>query len=129
MENYGFVKFNGTQLPNPKYLTKIEREQLVDSARNAKGVVIGSKINRRLVKLNLTWPHLTASEWSNILKMIEDFTGEVEFYDPLYKKKVKYKMYWGNSSEEIFRVDPDTYEVLEYINCTCNLVDTGDTIK
>lgn len=62
----GFIKFNGRDLPNPRYGMSIERQQLVDSARNAKGEVVASKINRRQIKLNIEFPHLTANEWGKL---------------------------------------------------------------
>lgn len=129
MATFGFVEFNGKALPNPKYLTTIERQQLVSEARNAKGEFVGSKINRRQIKLNLTWPHLTANEWGEVLKAIENFVGDVTFYDPLRGRRATYTMYFGNSSETIFKVDNTTNRVLEYIDCQCNLIDTGKPFK
>lgn len=129
MANYGFLKFNGKELPNPRYGMTIERQQLTDAGRNAKGEFVGAKINRRLIKLNIEFPHLTANEWGEVLNMIEGFVGEVEVYDPLRGRRAKYQMYWGDSSEQVFRVDPDTHQVTEYINCKCNLIDTGKPFK
>ena len=125
----GFIKFNGKQLPNPKYLTEIQRQQLVKSARNSNGVVVASKINRRQIKLILTFPHLTSVEWAEVLDMIEGFYGNVSFYDPKYKKIVTRKMYWGDSSEKIFKLDSTNTLVTEYIDCTCNLIDCGGEVK
>lgn len=129
MANKGFIKFNGEYLPFPKYQMKVERQQFVDSTRNANGVVVASKINRRMVKLNITFPHLTAKEWGNILNMIEGFKGEVTFYDPLYQKVTTREMYWGDSSEVIFKLDDKNLNVIEYIDCTCNLIDIGGAVR
>ncbi len=125
----GFIKWNGKYLPFPKYLTEVERQQLSDDTRNAKGVVIASKVNRRQVKIKLTWPHLTAREWADILEYIEDFIGDVSFYDPLHNRIVTRRMYWGNSTETIFKLSSDKSQVEEYINCTCNLIDCGGELK
>ncbi len=125
----GFIKWNGHYLPFPKYQTEVERQQLVEEARNAKGVIVASKINRRQIKIKLTWPHLTAREWGEILDYIEDFIGDVSFYDPYQNRVVTRKMYWGNSSETIFKLEPDKTTVAEYINCTCNLIDCGGGLK
>lgn len=129
MAKFGFLEFNGKKLPNPKYGMTIERQQLVESGRNAKGEVVGAKVNRRQIKLNVVFPHLTANEWGEVLNMIEDFKGDVTFYDPLRGRRATYEMYWGNSKEEIFKIDPETNIVLEYINCECNLIDTGKPFK
>lgn len=129
MTNKGFIKFNGKPLPNPKYLMEIQRQQLVKNARNSNGTVIASKINRRQIKLIITFPHLTAVEWAEVLDMIEGFYGDVSFYDPKYRKIVTRKMYWGDSSEKIFKLDSSGMLVTEYIECSCNLIDMGGNVK
>lgn len=130
MDNHekGFIKWNGVYLPFPKYLTEVKREQLVDAGRNAAGQFVGARINRRQIKIELTWKHLSAIEWSNILKFMEDFVGNATFYDPLYNKVVTRKMYWGNATETIFKLAPNKENVAEYIDCTCNLIDCGGEV-
>jgi len=71
------------------------------------------------------WKHLTASEWRAILTEIEKFEGELYFWDNLTGTFVTRKVYWGDASEEIFKINKDTGEVLEYINCRCNIIDMG----
>lgn len=129
MANFGYIEFNGKKLPNPRYGFTIERQQLVDAGRNAKGEFVGAKVNRRQIKLNINFPHLTANEWGEVLKMIEGFVGDVTFYDPLRGRRATYEMYWGNSKETVFRVDPTTHQAIEYIDCECNLIDTGKPFK
>lgn len=116
---------NGVALPWPKRGLTIEREQLVDSGRNALGQVVSQKINRRLTKINeLEWPYLTADQWHDILVEVEKFTGTVTFYDALAGGKITRKVYWGNCTETPFNVDEDG-NILDYINCKCNLIDCG----
>lgn len=129
MANFGFIEFNGKKLPNPRYGFTIERQQLVDAGRNAKGEFVGAKVNRRQIKLIIEFPHLTANEWGEVLNMIEGFIGNVTVYDPLRGRRATYEMYWGDSSETVFKVDPNTNYVTEYINCKCNLIDTGKPFK
>ena len=76
------IWINGVELPMPTRGMKIERQQLVDSGRNALGEVVAQKINRRLHKLSdLKWDYLTAATWKTILTEIEKFEGTVKFWD------------------------------------------------
>lgn len=121
-----FLKINGVELPYPAYGLTGTRTQFVDSGRNALGQTVAQKIGRRQFKYeNLKWSHLTAAEWSAILQEIEKFEGELTYWDALYQSFITRRVYWGDASEEVWKIDPDTGEVLEYINCTCNLIDMG----
>lgn len=120
-----FIWINGIKLPCPARGLTVERQQLVDSARNAKGEVVAQKIGRRQIKLsNLVWKHLTADEWHTILTQIELFQGTLTFYDAYEGKKVTRKVYWGDASEEPLWIN-DSGDVTDYINCKCNLIDMG----
>lgn len=121
-----FIKINGKELPYPSTGLQVQRQQLVDSKRNAMGEVVAQKINRRLFKFNnLKWSHLTASQWQSILQEIEKFEGELTFYNALTGKMETKKVYWGDATEEVFKIDTNTGAVLEYINCQCNIIDMG----
>lgn len=66
------IKYNGTEITCPS-VQEYEGQQLVDSGRNANGVVVAQKINRRQVKLTL--------EWKVIYKGIaEDFAAGRNFH-------------------------------------------------
>lgn len=122
----GFIKINGIVLPYPARGLTVQRQQFVDSARNAKGQVVAQKINRRINKLNsLEWKHLTATEWRAIQKEIEKFEGTLEFWDNLNGAFRTIKVYWGDEDSEIWKINPSTGEVLEYVNCKCNIIDMG----
>jgi ribosomal protein S4 len=126
MISNGFIKVNGVVLPYPSYGVNVQRQQFVDSARNANGQVIAQRVNRRIVKIDgLEWKHLTALEWHNILVEVEKFTGTLEYWDSLSMSYKTIQVYWGDASEEIFKIDPSSGEILEYINCKCNLIDMG----
>lgn len=122
----GFIRVNGKTLTYPSYGLSVQRQQFVDSARNALGQVVAQKINRRIFKFEaLQWKHLTASQWHDILIEIEKFEGTLEWYNTLTKTYETTRVYWGDASEEIFKINPATGEVLEYINCKANLIDMG----
>lgn len=121
-----FFKINGVSLPVPARGLVVQRQQFVDNARSASGQVIAQKINRRILKFDaVEWKHLMASEWKAILTEIEKFDGELYFWNALSGSFETIKVYWGDASEEVFKINPDTGEVLEYINCKCNIIDMG----
>lgn len=113
-------------MPYPATGLQMQRQQLVDSKRNAAGQVVAQKINHRLFKFNnLKWKHLTAAQWRSILVEIEKFEGVVTYWDVITGTTVSKRVYWGDATEEIYKINKDTGEVLEYINCSCNLIDMG----
>lgn len=121
-----FIKINGINLPAPARGLKVIRTQLVDSGRNANGQVISQKVNRRQIKFdNLYWPHLKASQWQTILNEIEKFEGDLTFWNALSGAFETIRVYWGDATEEPFKVNKATGEVTEYINCQCNIIDCG----
>ena len=121
-----FFKINGIELPVPAKGLVVQRQQFVDSGRNALGQVVAQKVNRRIIKFDaLEWKHLTATQWRTILNEIEKFQGELYFWNNLTGSFETRKIYWGDASEEVFKINPNTGEVLEYINCKCNIIDMG----
>ena len=122
----GFIKINGVTLPYPSTGLTVQRQQFVDSARNANGEVVAQKINRRINKINnLVWKHLTASQWRAIQVEIEKFEGTLEYWDNLSGSFKSIKVYWGDEESEVWKINKYTGEVLEYINCKCNIIDMG----
>ena len=120
-----FIWINGKQLPAPDTGLTIQRQQLVNSGRNANGQVVAQKINRRLLKVNsLKWSYLTATQWGAILDEIEKFEGTVKIWDSRTNKFLECKIYWGDAEEEPFEVSK-TGEILSYKNCKCNVIDMG----
>lgn len=120
-----FIWINDIKLPAPDKGLKILRQQLVDSGRNAAGVTVAQKINRRIMKWDsLKWSHLSAEEWGKILKEIEKFEGTLKTWDARTGGFITIKVYWGDSEEEPCEVASDG-EILTYQNCKCNLIDMG----
>ena len=120
-----FIWINGTQLPAPDNTMTIQRQQLVDSGRNAKGQVIAQKINRRLLKCNaLQWSYLTNSQWGSILREIEKFEGTLKIWDARTNGFLSIKVYWGDAEETPFHVD-STGKILDFKDCKCNIIDMG----
>lgn len=99
------ITFDGVELPCPSSLEQ-EGQQLVDSTRNANGEVVAQKINRRQVKLSMTWKVIYPSELKKVLGCIESFSGTVRYYDAKTGDFISRQMYWGDYSFS-------TYWVLE----------------
>lgn len=119
------IWINGVQLPAPDKGLKEQRQQLVDSGRNAEGQVIAQLINRRLLKLDsLQWSYLTATQWGAILNEIEKFEGVLKYWDARTNGFLEIKVYWGNAEAEPNDVDASG-RILNYKNCKCNVIDMG----
>ena len=119
-------KINGKTLPTPAHGLNEQRIQMVDSARNANAKVVAKKIGRRQIKFDsIVWPHLTAQEWHDVLVEIEKFKGSLYFYDTLTMSFKTLKVYWGDATADVWKINPKTGKVLEYVNCKCNIIDMG----
>ena len=119
-------KINGKTLPTPAHGLNEQRIQMVDSARNANAKVVAKKIGRRQIKFDsIVWPHLTAQEWHDVLVEIEKFKGNLYFYDTLTMSFKTLKVYWGDATADVWKINPKTGRVLEYVNCKCNIIDMG----
>lgn len=125
MAGISIIKINNKTLPTPARGMGEQWAQIVDSARNANGVVVAQKIGRRQLKLDgVVWPALTAKEWGDILKEIDKFTGSLEVFDPRQGGKRTIQVYWGDASAEPYYYDKNGNVEL-YINCKCNIIDLG----
>lgn len=121
-----FLAINEIELPPCSRGVSVLVTSVVNSGRNAKGVVVGQKISRDQYKIdNLEWSYLTASQWETILSLMTDFFFDVTFYDPVTQSQKTLKMYCGDRSAEPYWVNTETGEPTAYINCKVNLIDTG----
>ncbi len=48
---------------------------IVDSARNAKGVVVGAVIRENIAKVAVTWNFISAQEWADLLAQFDSTRG------------------------------------------------------
>lgn len=121
-----YLAINGVSIPYPKRGVKATVVTVVDSGRNADGVVVGQRIGRDQYKIDtLEWPYLTAAEWSQILQLVSNFYFNVTFYDPVSNGLKTLKMYCGDRSAEPYWVDGNG-KPTHYINCKMNLIDVGE---
>ena len=120
-----YLAINGTPLPPPKRGVTPTVVTLVDSGRNADGVVVGQKIGRDQYKIDqLEWPWLTAAEWSQILTLVSPFFVNLTFTDPVTHTTKTIPVYCGDRKAEPYYTD-DSGVPTYYQNCKVNLIDTG----
>lgn len=121
-----FIRVNGKPFPYMSRDLVLQTATMVDSARNANGVLVGQKVGRDVAKLdNLVWPHLTAEQWSDILQEMDHFTVEVEYPDMVTNSWQTRTFYCGDRTAKVWKIDWNTGLPKEYIECKCNLIDTG----
>lgn len=120
--------FNGIPFSPSSNATLIS-SQFVDSARNANAKVIAQKINRRQVKYDsIQFPYLTASEWSELRRIVENFTVNVTYYDDYEGRILTRLFYFGDSSAVPIKFDHTKGSVAvptAYVDCRVNIIDMG----
>lgn len=99
----------------------------VDSGRNTKNEVIGRKISRDSSKLELEWAVLSATEWQNMLNVLNTSTIEhtVEYYDQMVGRVTR-KMYVGDRTATPASIGPHTdgsMRVLVWKDAKINFID------
>lgn len=126
-----FITINGRQYPQPYRGTTGEVElqvaTIVDSARNANGVVIGQKVGRDIQKVNqLRWVYLKADVWAAILQEFDNnFFSMVTYPDMVHNTWTTRKMYCGDRSAKPFHIGADGLP-LDYLDCRVNVIDVGE---
>lgn len=122
-----FIRINGKAFPMPGRQPTLMVSTLVSSGRNAEGTVVGQKIGRDQYKIdNLFWPHLTADVWSEILQEFDSFFVTAQIPDMVHNAWKTLKMYPGDRTADIWRLDPETGLPSEYTNCKVNIIDVGE---
>lgn len=121
-----FMKINGKAFPMPGRHPTLRVATMVSSARNTLAEMVGQKIGRDQYKVeSLFWPHLTAEEWSAMLKEFNNFFVIAEIPDMVNNCWMKLKMYPGDRTAEPWMVSEETGLPTEYINCKVNIIDVG----
>lgn len=80
---------------------------IVDSARNAQGVMIGSVIRNAVSKVEGTYQYISAEEWAKIQKLFEpeyggNFVNPVTFYNQIINDWETKDMYISDRTAKIF---------------------------
>ena len=129
---------NSLFLPAPTYSSaKQTSSTLVNSARSASnGQVYAQRVsNTNLTKIEIVWKYLTAKQWSDIQKKIlnsydslnetKGFYVWIKYFDMEYAEFKCKKFYAGDRTAVPFKLNPTTKEVIGWLDCTVNFIDTG----
>ena len=91
-----FVRVNNTWLPAPSTY-KMTSSTVVNSARNAQGVVKGTVVRAGIRKIEMTWKFLTQAQYSLIAGMFDtNFINTVYYFDTITGNYQTRTMYVGD---------------------------------
>lgn len=122
------VSVGGYDFPEPaKDGYKAYTSTLVDSGRNAQGVMIGAVIRDDVSKIEISWKYLTVEQWARIQKCFRQSSGGkfinlVTFFDQSVGGWVTKEMYVSDRKSGMFRRDPENGDVLGWTDCSLSLV-------
>lgn len=99
---------------------------LVNSGRNANAVVTAQKIGRDQEKTSMAWNYLEKDEWEKLLRFWDaNFFFNFTYYSRVKGTKITRKFYISDRSDRPFQIDANGIPIA-YVNCTANVVDTGE---
>lgn len=121
------VSVGGFGFPEPSAYSG-NTSTLVDSARNAEGVMIGAVIRDDVAKVEISWRYLTVDQWAKIQKCFRrssggDFVNLVTFFDQSVGGWVTKEMYVSDRKAGMWRRDPNTGNILGWTDCSLNLIE------
>lgn len=99
---------------------------LVNSGRNANGIVTAQKIGRDQEKTSMAWNFLNKEEWEELLRFWdENFFFYFTYYSRVKGQRITRKFYIGDRKDQPFDIDASGVPAA-YRDCTANVVDTGE---
>lgn len=127
---------NGTPLPTPSTY-EATTATIVDSARNAKGVMIGSVIRSDVAKISMTWKFISAQDWADMLSLFSEangghFINDVYFFLQDTNRWEKRTMYVSDRTAGVFMRNDDTFtqggiqmhgSIKGYLNAKLSLIE------
>lgn len=121
------VSVGGFDFPEPSTYSG-NTSTLVDSARNAQGVMIGSVIRDDVAKVELSWRYLTVKQWADIQKCFKQsvggkFVNIVSFFDQSVGGWVTKEMYVSDRKAGMWRRDAKTGDILGWTDCSISLIE------
>ena len=101
---------------------------LVDSARNAQGVMIGAVLRDDVAKVEISWKYLTVEQWARVQKCFRQSSGGkfinlVSFFDQSVGGWVTKEMYVSDRKSGRWRRDPENGDILGWTDCALSLVE------
>lgn len=121
------VTVAGTPLPEPATYDA-NTATIVDSARNASGVMIGAVIRDDVAKVSLTWRFLTVAEWAAVNKLFSErdggaFINSVTFLDQTAGTYKTRQMYISDRKAGAFVRSQVTGEIKGWKDCSLSLIE------
>lgn len=117
------VTIGGYNLPEPSTYNAVT-STVVDSARNVRGVMIGSVVRSDIAKIELTWRYLSVRDWATVLSLFtSSFINDVRFFNQATGNYEVRAMYCSDRNAAAFRRDPHTGELLGWTGCSLSLVE------
>lgn len=121
------VTVAGVALPEPSTYNA-NTSTLVDSSRNVQGKMIGSVIRDDVAKIEMSWRYLPVEEWARIGRLFKtsaggNFVNSVTFFDQTEGTYITRDMYVSDRKAGIFRRNPDTGEVMGWVDVSLSLVE------
>lgn len=100
MFNTSIVTVLGTALPPPSTY-KATTADLVDSGRNAQGVIVSNVIRSDIAKIECTWNYLTLEQWAMICGLFKNkWSGAVRFLNQTTGSWETRTMYVGDRTAD-----------------------------
>ena len=103
---------------------------IVDSGRNASGVMIGAVILDDVAKITMSWRFITVQNWASILQKFDNhfvggnFIQNVTFFNQSVGTWETRKMYVSDRSAKIFKRDTSG-NIIGYVGARLSLIDVG----
>jgi len=100
----------------------------VDAGRNVKGVVVGQQVGRSISKQSMTWKALPCEKWWEMNRWIEQngMFFWCHYFDHNLGRWEDRRFYCGDFTCNPFAVEPDTGIPRFYLDCSVNVIDTGE---
>lgn len=117
------VSIGGYEFPEPSGYSATT-STIVDSARNVNGYVVGAVVRKDVAKVELSWKFLTVRQWATILSLFADsFYNDVKFFNQTTGAYTTRTMYVSDRNAEMFRRNPETGEVMGWLNPRLSLIE------
>jgi hypothetical protein len=123
MASQALVSIGGYEFPEPSSYSATT-STIVDSARNVNGYVVGAVVRKDVAKVELSWKYLSVRQWATILSLFADsFYNDVKFFNQTTGTYTTRTMYVSDRSASMFRRNPDTGEVMGWLNPSLSLIE------
>jgi hypothetical protein len=122
------ITIGNTPLPPPSKYVGLTAD-IVDSARNVEGYVVGAIVRSDVGKVEADFNYISADEWSAILKLFNpkhggSFYNDVTFFNQVTADWETRRMYVGDrTTSGAVKVDPDTGAVVGWLGAHLSLVE------